>query len=163
MKDARHYFALEARFGPADLFRLLKKACDRGKFVEHKPEFDFDWLKRKVTISANTAAGARTVTESFVHSVEAQIGAGQLLVGKPIKENGRTTIPIGVLVQTPDIYVEIMVQSLQENGIKKARIEDDGEGFSLPAVFGADVLDCDALIGDFPLPSYIRIVDKGIS
>lgn len=163
MSSQRHYYRMETRYAPGDLFKTLKNTCGDNRFRRHKPSFDFDWMKRKVEIQADSQEGAEVVLEALIERVNRKAGRGLLLPGEPARtENGRITIPVGVLIQTPDIYTEVLVESLRECGVKGIQFENGGEGLSLPPNSLNRALEYGALIASFPLPEYLSVKDEGI-
>ncbi len=156
----RRVYIIESKFLPEDLFQILKKTCERGKFRDDKPDFDFDWMKRRIEVSARSEEGARGLAEAVARSIEARAGGGQLLPGEPVRREGRIAIPIGVLIQTPDVYAEMLAQMLREMGISGVRLEENGEGFSFPGGPAGKLIDFQSIIKDFPLPHYLKIREK---
>lgn len=162
MAEQRHHFRIEARFGPQDLFLILKKTCEALPFKPLQPGFDFDWLKRRVEISAASREGSEKVLDAVLEKVREKLGPGLLLPGEVIERDGRFVAPIGVLLQTPDVYVEIITRTLLEMGFTTLRLEHEGTGFSLAVGGMRNVLPYRPLVMDFPLPAYMQIVDEGI-
>lgn len=161
MAEKRHHFEINTRFGPSDLFRVLRGACDKAKFKEHKPDFDFDWMSRAIEISALSEEGARMVYDYLEKEVAQRAGAGQLLPGMIVNRVGRVALPIGVLIQTPDVYTEVIVDMLSEIGVS-GRAEGEDGAFSVPVNVAARAAGYEKIVHDFPLPPYLVIVDKGI-
>ncbi len=163
MAAQRHYFKLESSYGPADLFKTLKSTCEDAAFKKAAPAFEFDWIKRRVAISAATPHAAEEVLEALVKRVNKKAGTGMLLPGEAKKtDDGRTEIPVGVLLQSPDVYAEVIVQMLAEFGVRGIVTEEEGNGFSIPLNAMNRALEYREVIADFPLPDYLKIKDLGI-
>lgn len=171
MPQNSHHYLLRARFGPADLLKILNKLMAENKNHPDAPDFDFDYIKRKIEISARTRCTAEDLLEALVLHVEKQAGSGLLLPGAPQPDRGerdkplegkdaRVRIPIGVLVQTPDVYAEVLVNALQEYGVRGIVYEHDGDGFAIPQTRTNVMLDYTEIIGAFPLPGYLELVEE---
>ncbi|CAN5182836.1 hypothetical protein BH09SUM1_BH09SUM1_13640 [soil metagenome] len=163
MAETRHYFEIVASFEAADLFRILKNVCEDRSLAAVKPDFDFDWLKRRAEISASSLCGAEDALDLILSRILKKTGsAGLLLPGESITdESGRTRIPIGVLLQSPDIYAELIGASLTEFAVAGVRREFDGNGISIPVNRMTSLVDYGEIVRMFPLPSYLTIADHG--
>lgn len=158
-----HRYRVVASVEPRDLLLALKKTCEQPRFREHQPDFDFDWMKRKIAVSAHTREAAQALRDAVLSAVEKKAGPGQLLPGAPVEQEGRWTIPIGVLLQTPDVYTEMFAASLQELGITGVELEDDGAVIAIPVSGVALALDYRSIVAELPLPPYMRLIDEGSS
>ncbi len=158
-----HRYRLVASVEPRDLLLALRKTCEQPRFREQKPDFDFDWMKRKIAVSAHTRESAEALRDAVLSAVEKKAGAGHLLPGAPLQQDGRWTVPIGVLLQTPDVYTEMFAASLQELGITGVELEDDGTVIAIPISGVALALDYRSIVAELPLPPYMRLVDEGAS
>ena len=160
--SSRHHFRITASFGPADLFQLLRRACDYHEAKRAHAEFDFDWLKRRIAITADSEEAAEHSVEWVMGKVREKAGPGMLLPGDAEKrEDGRVTVPVGVLLQTPDVYIEMMARMLTEMGLTSIRLEGE-DGFSIAVSHAARALEYEATVKDFPLPGYLKLEDGGV-
>ena len=157
----RHYFLITARFGPPQLFQALRQICEDSRNRRLEPKFDFDWLKRRIELSANDRCGVEDLLEILLMRVQKH-GKSLLLPGETQEREGRHVVPIGVLIQTPDIYAELMMAALSEFGMTSIRREFDGDGFSVGVGPIASAIPYKEIIDDFPLPEYLAIEDKGL-
>ena len=164
MTTPRHYFEIKSRYGPADLFKTLMSVCEDPRFKKVFPSYGFDWIKRKVEISAATPEGVEELLEELIKRVNRKAGKGMLLPGERVKkDDGYLAIPIGVLLQTPDVYAEVVTGALREFGVRSIQLENEGDGFSIPLSAINRALEYEEVINSFPLPDYLSIKDKGIS
>jgi hypothetical protein len=163
-RKQRLHFVIESTFGPADIFRRLKSTCEHGKFKEYAPDFDFDWLKRRIEISASSQEGVRYIQKELLRVLEKAGGKELFLSGKMQlnEDDNRWKLPIGVLVQTPDIFISLVVSTLSEFGIKGIRLDEDGNGFLLPYGLTAMRFDLETYFEEFPLPGYLKMVNMGV-
>lgn len=163
-RKVTHSFRIVARFGPGDLLRLMNSIRDDKEWRGEKLDFDFDWMKRRVAFSARTEAGARSATEALVSRTDARAGAGHLLVGKPEKgADGRVTIPIGVALQEPEVFREMLVGMLYEAGIMGITQDpNDGGHFLVRPIGPGASLPWREVITGFPLPEYLKLEEREI-
>lgn len=157
MSSPRQSYRLKATFGPPDLFAILKKTTEKPAHRKNRAAFDFDWMKRRVELAAAGEDAVEELLSEVLDTVTRSAGAGTLLPGKCTESEGLWCIPIGVLIQTPDVYTEMIVNMLRDMGMPGVRAEFDGEGFSLPGGAAGMAIDCNALLREFPFPAYIRV------
>ncbi len=162
MSTLRHHYRIEATFGPGQLFRALRETAEDTRLREARPDFEFDWLKRRVAISLSAPELLGLAGELLLARAE-KYGAppGSLLAGPPEQSEGRHVQPFGVLLNPPEHLVEFMVQMLLELGCTGLRLEHDGAGFSFPIGNINKALQHEQLVEQFPLPPYARLVDEG--
>lgn len=161
---AGNHYRIEATFGPPDLFRLLRALCERPENRRAKMEFEFDWLKRRVALSAENTEALEGASASLIERVAREAAPGQLLLGPRGESDGRVIQPFGVLLQTPDVFLNLIVTTLGEFGAANIRVDEDGCGLTVPASRLNDLMQYDRLLLEFPLPAYLRIVaDSGVS
>lgn len=163
-RKVTHSFRIVARFGPGDLLRLMNTIRDEKGFREEELDFEFDWMKRRIAFSARTEEGARRATEALLSRAEKKAGAGHLLAGKAVREEaGRVTIPIGVAIQEPEVFREMLVGMLYEAGIMGITEDPNDGGHFLvrPRGPGAS-LPWREVITSFPLPEYLKLEERKI-
>lgn len=156
-----HLFRLEAKYGPEELFAALGTVCrDGGKGLA----FDFDWMKRRVAIRGPEREAVERAAARLADKVARKAGPGMILPGK-ISGGGDADweLPMGVLLQTPDVYLEVMAAALAEQGLKGVRHDPDTAELEVPAGMTARSLDYEAMLREFPLPDYLRVVDLGLT
>jgi hypothetical protein len=158
----KHHFQVVAKYGPPELFKALKNTVEDNRFKKFAPAFEFDWLKRKVEITANSHEGAEEVLEQFIRRVNEKAGTGLLLPGAAVKREQRTVIPVGILLQTADIYAEVVIGSLREFGVRGIELSGSGDEFAIPLTAINRALEYAEVISTFPLPGYLKIEDRGI-
>ena len=159
---APHRYRITATFGPPELFAVLRNIAESPRRKDHAPEFEFEWLKRRVAVSATTEAAAAEMLDELLAVVGRLAGPGLMLPGQPqTGREGRFIFPVGVLIQTPDIYLEILVRTLTELGIKGVVVDDDGQGLSIPVSTRNMALGYTQMIASFPLPAYLVVEDLG--
>lgn len=157
MSSARNCYRLKATFGPQDLFAILKKTTEKPAHRKQHATFDFDWMKRRIELAAAGEDAVEALLSEVVDAVTRKAGGGTLLPGKCAESHGLWRIPVGVLVQTPDVYTDMIVSMLRDMGLPGVRQEFDGEGFSLPGGAAGMAIDCRALLNEFPFPAYIQV------
>lgn len=162
MAPKRHYYEITTNFAPRDLFLLLKKICDEPELRKQGAAFDFDWLKRRVELSAKSRDAAEDGLEILLTRLKAKAGGGLLLPGDAQEKDGRTVIPVGVLLQSPEVYAELLANALTEFGLPNVTTEYEGNGLSLPAGKMTAMLQYETIISQFPLPGYLKIEDRGV-
>lgn len=163
MATQTHYYILKSSFSPADLFQVLKSLCEDPRFSPHSLDFDFDWIKRRIELSAESHVCAEDALEELIRWVNAAAGTGNLLPNEcKEREDGRFAIPIGVLLQSPDVYVELILRQLDEYGVRNASPEFDGDGFAIPLTNSNKSMGYEEVIAAFPLPQYITVKDEGV-
>lgn len=160
-----HVFRLTADFGPADVFRALQATCTDPAYAAEAPAFEFDWIKRRIALSAASAAGLDVCLNRFL-ALAREAGAedGSFLPGKVEEKDGRFARPIGAMVMDAASLAELVGRSLVEVGLRGVRIRDSVDGCTIEVArsFIAERIDYAALITEFPLPSYVRIEDIGV-
>lgn len=157
-----HRYRLNATFGPPELFAMLKAIAETPRWQPHSPAFEFEWLKRRVAFSTTSEAAGAEMLEELIVRVGKAAGPGLLLPGPTQTDReGRYVFPVGVLVQTPDIYLEILVKTLTELGIKGVVVDEDAQGLSIPVSTRNMALGYTQMIASFPLPGYLKIEDLG--
>jgi hypothetical protein len=158
-----HHFEITASYGPAQLFATLKKLCENREGRVVNATFEFDWMKRGVWIEAESERGATMVAERLAKAVDHDAAPGQILVGRLDKApSGRPRQSIGILLQTPDVYTEVMSQTLTEFGLRGILTSADGTTLEVPVTSVNKGLGYADLIARFPLPRYLRVADRGI-
>lgn len=157
-------YRIVASFGPGDLLRLGNAIAEDKRFRDQKVKFDFDWMKRRVAFTAATEDAAREATGILLSRVEKKAGPGQLLAGKPgTGENGRVTIPIGIVLQEPEVFRELIVGGLYEAGLMGITLDPNIGGHFLIRPSGpASRLPWRELVTDFPLPPYLKLEEREI-
>ncbi|MEQ8819062.1 MAG: hypothetical protein RLY93_02375 [Sumerlaeia bacterium] len=162
-------FRLEARIGPSQVLKALKIVCEHPAQRDFAPDFDFDWLKRKVVLSANSQEGLEICSARFREQL-VRLGAPPdedlVLAGKCLEgEGGRWERPFGVVLQEPLVFGEMIGQALLEMRLKGVRVYDAKDCCRVAVVSGgpiAKAIDFVGFVMGFPLPSYITIVDEGV-
>ncbi len=152
-----HRYRLEADYGPAELFAALRAVCAGKKGLD----FEFDWMKRRLAVTGPEREAVEAATERLLKRVHREGGNGLLLAGKPLENEDRWEIPVGIMLQTPDVYLEAMAQALAEQGIKGIQYDMNTVELEIPAGMSAKALGYQSMVQQFPLPAYIRIVDLG--
>ncbi len=161
MTQKCHRFRIESRFEPADLFKLLKRACEVPTARKGSAHFEFDWMKRRIDLIASDEEAVRAATIWLLDEVKRRTQGEFLLPRAPEKrEDGSFIVAIGVLLQTPDVYVEMITRLLEESGI--AAIPGTEENtFKVAVNAKARALQYEQTINTFPLPEYLSIRDLG--
>ncbi|MDX2174866.1 MAG: hypothetical protein SF028_00185 [Candidatus Sumerlaeia bacterium] len=158
MSAPRKYWRLASSFGPSELFRALRETAESRDGKKVNAAFDFDWMKRRLEIRAKDRCAAEDLLEAFLlRAQRAGCPPDGLLPGKAEERADCVAIPVGVLVNTPEMYAEIIGQSLVELGGGDVRLEFNGCGFSYGATVMARTLAFGQLAQSFPLPPYMSI------
>lgn len=162
MSVLRHYYRIDVSFGPEQLFKALRETAGDTRLRDAKPDFEFDWLKRRVALSVQTAEAIPVACELFLARA-ARLGAppDALLPGRVETADGRHVQPFGVLLNPPEHLVEFIAQMLVDLGCSGLRIEHAGAGFSFPIGSINKALSHEQLVEQFPLPPYATLVDEG--
>ena len=157
-------FRIEATLGPADLLRALEKVRGHLNQRRHDPSFEFDWLKRRVAFSANSREGLDECVRQFLAQMrKAGGGEGLFLPGRIEEKEGRFTQALGVTLQEPAVFAQLIGQALIEVGIHGVRVAETETGCILTVRGGgplASQVDYRGLVREFPVPEYIRIVEE---
>lgn len=155
-------FRIVASFGPGDLLRLGNAIAEDKRFRDANLEYEFDWMKRRVAFTARTGEAATEASGILLSRVERKAGAGQLLAGKPeTAPDGRVTVPIGVILQEPEVFRELMVGGLYEAGLMGITQDpNDGGHFLIRPTGPASNLPWHELVTEFPLPPYLKLEER---
>lgn len=160
-----HAFRLTAAFGPADVFRALQETCADPALAGESPAFEFDWIKRRIALSAASEAGLAACLARFLAAARTAGGEdGAFLPGRIEGKDGRFLRPIGVMVMDPASLGELVGRTLVDLGLRGVRIVDSADACTIEVArnFIAERIDYVALVNEFPVPSYVRIEDLGI-
>lgn len=158
-----HHFEITASYGPAQLFAALRELCESREARAANASFDFDWMKRGVWIEADAAEVARTLAEKLADRVGRDAAPGQLLVGRmDTPKPGRHRQAIGVLLQTPEVFVEVISQTLTEFGVVGIMLSADDATLEIPPTKANAAQNYAGLVTQFPLPRYLSVVDRGL-
>lgn len=165
MKPQIHKFRLTSAFGPEDVMHALKTVCDHPNQRDFAPAFEFDWIKRKVTLSANSGSGLAECRAHFLRLI-AERGAEEdsMLAGVVIEADGRYTQPFGVAVHDPATFGELIGKGLVETGLRGVQVFDSATHCDINIVQSpfASRYDYGMFISEFPVPGYIRVEDMGV-
>ncbi|MCC5877539.1 MAG: hypothetical protein JJU11_15065 [Candidatus Sumerlaeia bacterium] len=155
-------FRIVATFGPGDLLRLGNAIAGDTRFRDAELTYDFDWMKRRLAFTANTEEAATQACGMLISRVEKKAGPDQLLAGKPeTGADGRVTIPMGVILQEPEVFRELMVGGLYEAGLMGITQDpNDGGHFLIRPKGPAASLPWRDLITEFPLPPYLKLEER---
>ena len=164
MTPKRHHYAIEAIVGPEHLFRALKDACADTRLRAGKPDLEFDWMKRRVALKANSREMLAMAHELFSKRLD-KLGAppDAVLAGKVEEANGRFVQPYGVLMNPPEVFVELIAGMLIELGCTTLLIEPGGTKFSFAIGAISKAVDHERMVEQFPLPDYVALQDLGRS
>lgn len=160
-----HVFRLTAGFGPADVFRALQATCADAAHAADAPAFEFNWIKRRLAISAASPEGLESCLRRFLALArEAGADDGAFLPGKMEEKDGRFVRPIGAMVMDPASLAELVGRTMVEIGMRGVRIRDSADGCTIEIArsFIAERIDYAALVMEFPLPPYVRVEDLGM-
>ncbi len=159
---SKHHFKIESSFSPADLFALLRKTEEYSKKVDRRISFEFDWMKRKIELNSIFEEQLEEAVEYLLQKSESQAGEKVLIPGNPEQQgDGMTTIKIGILLQTPDVYIDTMTRALQEAGITGLEWNEDQTELIIPVSTRTKLLGYLDTIETFPLPGYLELKDLG--
>jgi hypothetical protein len=160
-----HTFKLTAQFGAQQVFQALQKVCGHPSQRDFAPDFTFDWVGRRVVLSASSREGLAACHEVFM-GLLGKIGAegDSLLAGEITeREDGRFERPYGVAVHDPATFGEMIGRSLMEMGLRGVQVVDSLDACRINVRMNAAsrAMDYQALIAEFPLPGYIMLTDEG--
>lgn len=164
MPQPVHVFAVIANFGAEDVFRALSTVCEHPSQRRFEPQFEFDWLKRRIAVSANSEEGLAICHEQFMNQIVKSGGEQEsLLAGQPEENEGRWSRPYGVAVMDAATFAEHIGNSLVDVGLRGVQIVDTAEGcmINVRQSAMAKSFDYRAFIMEFPLPGYVTIRDLG--
>lgn len=167
MPSQAHLFLIQSRFGPQELFRALQTVTEHPAQRDHEPEFEFDWIARRVALSAASEAGLAVCDQQLAGQIEKLGGPPDGLIGGKIQtlESGRFLRPYGVLVQDAAAFGEMIGRSLVDLGVRGVQVVDKAGGVCELRVrinaFSKRV-DYEAFIKEFPFPTYITLSDEGL-
>lgn len=164
MPSLVHIFRIESDFGPEQVFKALRLVCDHPGQRDAQPEFEFDWISRRIAISADSAEAVDVCLAHFIEQVGKMGATGDAFFPGKIEERvGRYVRPIGVAVHDAPTFGELIGKALVEVGLRGVKLFDSPGGTMLTLrVSGmARQIDYVALIREFPVPGYIRIRDAG--
>lgn len=161
-----HLFTLKASFGPQELFRAIRAVVDHPAQRDHAPDFEFDWIARRVALSAASEQGLAICHGRLLAEVSKLGGPPDALIPGKVEERpeGRVLRPYGVLVQEAAAFGELIGRSLVDLGLRGVQVVDKAGGVCeirvrLNAI--ARRVDYAAFMHEFPLPSYIALSDEG--
>ncbi len=159
-----HRFRLVSSFTAQHLFLTLKKTVEHKSWRNHKPNFDFDWLKRKIFISANSKEGVEEILTAFDRSLKKEVGEENIVIPGKVEETdeGRFQVPIGVMLQAPEDHAGMMAALVREMGIVSVKATSDGE-ILIPLNFAVKALPYREFLTQYPLPGYLTLQDEGVS
>ncbi|MCB2153328.1 hypothetical protein KQI84_00450 [bacterium] len=164
MPSLVHIYRIQAAFGPEQVFKALRLVCDHPEQREIDPQFEFEWIDRRIALSANSSEGVDACVEHFMTQTR-KMGATEdaFYPGKVEEKDGRFIRPIGVAVHDAPTFGELIGKSLVEIGLRGVKLFDSAEGtFLTLRVSGmAKQIDYQSLIQSFPVPGYIQIKDEG--
>lgn len=150
--------------GPDHLFRALRETCGDTRLREGEPDLEFDWIKRRVAIKANSPEMLTLANELFLKRLD-RLGAppDAVLAGKVERAGTMYVQPYGVLMNPPEIFVELIAGMLLELGCTTLRIEPGGTRFSFAIGAISKAVDHERVVEQFPLPDYVALQDLGRS
>ncbi|MEO8377062.1 MAG: hypothetical protein ABI579_05265 [Candidatus Sumerlaeota bacterium] len=156
-----HRFRIASKFQPADLFKLLKRACEIPAAKKATARFEFEWMKRKLELIADDEVAVRAAANWLLDEVKKKTNGEFLLPRPPEKRDDQSFVVVmGVLLQTPDVYVDMIVRLLEESGI--AAIHDAEDNTLKVAVNPKTrALQYELVVTTFLLPPYLSIDDLG--
>ncbi len=167
MSSAAQIFRIETRLGPEKVFQALRKVTEHPQQRRFSPEFEFDWLKRRVEISADSREGVGECSRQFLAQIRKHAGSSgeDLLLPGPIEETeaGRFVQPFGLTLQEPMVFAELIGQTLVEMGFSNVKITEEAGVACLsvrPGPLAARQIDYRTLVLEFPVPDYIRIQEE---
>lgn len=165
MPEQVHIFRLEARFGAEEVFRALRTVCEHPNQRAHGPQFEFDWMARRVALSADSEEGLQQCHEAFLAQLTKLGGDDDaVLPGRAAEDYGRWTRPYGVMVQDAATYAELIGNSLVELGLRGLRIHDQETACLIQVRKNPTtrLVDYATLIMEFPLPNSVTVKDEGM-
>ncbi len=160
-----HTFVLKAAAGPEEVFRALKKVCEHENQKKFEPDFEFDWIGRRIALSANSAEGVEECHARFLAQVRREeLEEDLFLAGKVEEAEGRFQRAIGVTLMDAATFGELLGRSLVDVGLRQVRVVDSAGECRIEVTrnFIAQRIDYEDLIRSFPLPSYIALENKGV-
>lgn len=163
MSPGTYIYRIEAKVGPADVFRILQSLCDHPSQRRHEPAFEFDWLKRRIALTANSKEGLADCAARFLDRMRKLTGEGNHFLAGAVEEttDGRFLQPFGVAIQEPELFAQLLGQTLIELGVRNVRATES-EGVCRVAVPAGGLVDRQAdvtsLIEEFPVPGYIQVI-----
>ncbi len=166
MASQQHTFVLRAAAGAEEVFRALTKVCGHENQARFEPDFEFDWIAKRIAISANAPEGVEECLARFLEQAgRSGLDAELFLAGRVEETGGRFLRPIGVMLMDAATYGELIGRSLVDVGLRQVRVVDSaGEcRIEIARNFIAQRIDYEDLIRSFPLPSYIALEDKGVA
>ena len=167
MASQVHVYRLIATFGPEQVFRALKIVKEHDNQRDYEPDFEFDWMARKIVLSANSEEGLLECHDHLLHQLE-KFGAEKdsMLPGaiQAHEAECRWVRPYGVAVHDAATFGELIGNSLVEIGLRGVQIIDSAEGCQIVVPMNALALSVDyrSFIEEFPLPSYVKLYDEGV-
>lgn len=165
MPPKAHTFRLVAEVVPGDVLRALQRICEHPLNRDCKPDFEFDWIKRRIALAGDSPSGVAELKAQFLAAMR-KAGAPDdaFLAGVVVEEDGRYIQPIGAALHDTATFGELIGKSLVEAGLRGVKVFD--------AVTHCDVIVRQSamsqsfayadFIAEFPLPPYIKVYDQGI-
>lgn len=165
MPPRYHTFKISTRITPEDVFKFLSIIKEHDNQKEYEPEFEFDWIKRKIALSANSKEGVNVLVDQFRNQLTRKdIKPEEIfLVGKIAQKDERFEAPIGVTLQDPSIFGEMIGNSLVEIGVRGITVIDRSDHCLVTVQLGPFTggIDFRSFIMEFPLPEYLDLHDDG--
>jgi len=165
MPQKQHVYKLVSSISPEDVFRILKRVCEHENQTEFEPEFEFDWIGRKIVISATSGEGLTRCREHFLRLLQKEgADADGMLPGKVVTQDDRYSQPFGILLQDAATFGELIGRSLVDIGLRGIQVVDSSDAckISIRLVGAAKTIDYSEFLQEFPLPTYIKLIDEGI-
>lgn len=159
-------YRVEAAIGPSEVFQALRKVCGNAAFRGQSPSFEFDWIDRRVSLTANSRKGLAECKVAFLHAIdECGAGLGSFFLPGPVekREDGRFEQPFGVALQEPAIFAQLIGHALRELGVLNVRATESEGVCRITLPPGGPIIrqiDVESLVEEFPVPEYIRIVKE---
>lgn len=161
-----HQFRLVSTIGPPEILRSLEIITSHPNQAKWEPQFEFDWIARKLVLSANSAEGLEVCRQEFERQMNKYSPVEELfIVGKPRQTEGspRLELPIGVLMQDAATYGELIGRSLVDLGVRGIRVADQMQTCQINVQLGPFTggIDFQTFVRQFPLPKYLELYDDG--
>lgn len=158
-------FCLESTISPDLILWALKKVTEHPNQRGYAPSFEFDWIKKRLSLSANSPQGVEECGRHFLRQVEKSGGTADLFLPGKVKEaeGGRWIQAFGILLQDPAVFAQLIGHTLIELGFPKVRVsEREGRAWVevRPGPIAEKAVDFRALVLGFPVPAYIRIQEE---
>jgi len=158
-------YRVESVIGPADVFEALRSVCEEAPGREYAAAFEFEWLSRRLAITATSRDAVEACAGRFLDRMLALTGEAKAFLPSQVTErdDGRFEQAFGVTIQEPAVFAQLIGHTLLEMGMRNVRATETEGVCRVSVPYGGPMskfVDLESFFLEFPVPAYIRIVKE---